>query len=218
MVLFDTLITFLQNNPNAAYIILFFGSYFETLIGPGFFIHGEIFFYPGAILAGIGVLNIWIVALACISGGILGDSTSYFIGRKYGHAIVRLLFKPKNKYLNLKTYHKRKEWFHKKGLMSIFLARLMGPISWITPFLAGTTKVKYTSFLKYNIPGVIVGIGQILIIGYFLGASYLAVLAKFKKEIFYITLAIIAIIVIYFLHKLDVLKKLDIRILRDLKK
>ena len=140
-----------------AYIVLFLGSYSETISGPGFFIYGELFFIPGALLAGSGVLNIWLVALATIGGGIAGDFTSYSLGRKYGESI----FKEGNKVFTLANHAKGEEFFRKHGPKAIFLARLMGPLSWITPFLAGTYKIPKRIFFKYNIPGVCVGIGEV---------------------------------------------------------
>ncbi len=190
-----------------AYLFLFLGSFFETLIGPGFFIYGEFIFLAGAILGGTGVLNIWLVALACITGGFLGDSASYFIGIKYGKGFVSHFLHKKNKYLTLKNYTKAKIFFQRHGKKSIFFARLLGPLSWITPFLAGTLHVKYKDFLKYNIPGVIVGIGEFMIVGYLFGFSYNLFLPKIEKYILYILIALIIVIVIYKFSKIDGYKK-----------
>lgn len=55
---------FLETHALLAYLVLFCGAYFETLIGPNFFIYGEFIFVPGAALAGLGFLNIWLVCLA----------------------------------------------------------------------------------------------------------------------------------------------------------
>jgi membrane-associated protein len=156
-----------------SYLVLFFGSYFETLIGVGFFIYGEIFFIPGALLAGAGVLNIWLVALSLIAGGVLGDSSSYFLGRRFGAS----LFKEHNKIFSHTNYQKGLEFFTKYGTKAVFFSRLLGPVSWITPFLAGTYKIPYTQFLGHNIAGVTVGIGQFLIVGYFFGSNYKTILS-----------------------------------------
>lgn len=159
---------FLTTHILLLYAVLFFGSYFETLIGVGFFIYGEIFFIPGALLAGAGVLNIWLVSFVLIAGGVLGDSSSFVLGKKYGSSI----FKEHNKIFNLTNYQKGLDFFEKYGTKAVFFARLLGPVSWITPFLAGTYKVPYQKFLGYNILGVTVGIGQFLIIGYFFIPTY----------------------------------------------
>lgn len=173
---------FLTNHSQLAYIILFLGSYFETVIGPGFFIYGEMFFLPGAILAGTGILNIWLVTLVTISGGILGDYTSYEIGRKQGHRF----FKTGNKYFSPENHKKGAHFFDTYGPKAIFFARLLGPFSWITPFLAGTYGIPRKTFFKYNIPGVCTGIGEFLVVGYLFGNNYETALRFVQEKIAYI--------------------------------
>jgi membrane-associated protein len=208
MDLFSSVIIFLGVHYYLAYVILFLGSFFDTLIGPGFIVPGEIFFLPGAILAGYGILDIWLVTAACIAGGLIGDSLSFFIGKQLGKKFVRLIFKKKNKLFKPGLYKRGKSFFHKYGKKSIFFARFMGPVSWVVPFIAGTAEIEYKSFLKYNVPGVIGGIGQFLIIGYLFGFSYSKILATVKTDISYL-LAIIFIILIFFvIHKIT---KLEIK-------
>ena len=74
------------------------------------------------------------------------------------------------------------DFFAKYGTKAIFFSRLLGPVSWITPFLAGTYKVPYPRFLGYNVAGVTVGIGQFLIIGYFFGSNFNAILSSVKQD------------------------------------
>lgn len=161
-----------------AYFVLFFGSYFETLIGIGFFIYGEIFFIPGALLAGAGVLDIWLVSAALILGGIAGDTTSFFIGRRYGTSF----FSEHGRFFNHTNYQKGMAFFDKYGTKTVFFARFLGPVSWITPFLAGIYGVPYRAFLPYNIAGVTLGIGQFLVAGYVFGANYRTILAVLRQD------------------------------------
>lgn len=197
--IFLTIIQFLQQNDQLAYIVLFAGSYAETLIGPGFFIQGEFFFLPGAILSGIGVLNIWFVFLVCILGGVFGDFSSFVIGRKYGKRVISYLFKKENKYLKPHVFEKATNFFKKSGTKSIFFARFLGPISWVTPFIAGVLDVSTKDFIKYNVPGVILGIGQYMLAGYFLGFSYQLFLDKLQA--FILAAVTIVVILLFFLYK-----------------
>ena len=162
-----------------AYIILFLGSYSETLIGMSFFVPGEVFFLSGSILAGAGVLNIWLVMLAIYPGAMLGDSSSYWIGRGLGSKV----FKEGRRIFSIANYQKGEAFFRRHGNKSIFLARLLGPLSWITPFLAGAYKIPYDEFVRYNIPGILVGIGEFLIIGYFFGNQYQNILSVVQRYI-----------------------------------
>lgn len=198
-----SLMNFLSTYKNLTYLILFLGSFFETVIGFSFFVYGEIFFLTGAILAGTGVLNIWIVIIVLYAGGLLGDSTSYFLGKKYGFKLYKSL---ENKiffrnYLNQKNYNKGIRLFEKYGGYSVFFARFMGPLSWITPFLAGTHKLDYKVFIKYDIPAVIFGIGQFIVIGYFAGANYKILLTLFSKYLFVIFFILLSLIIIYYYLK-----------------
>lgn len=182
------LISLFQVHYYLAYLILFLASFLETIIGLGFILYGEIFFLAAAILAGIGDLNIWIVALASILGGLLGDNFGYWLGRKYGIGLVSRIFTKKHRFLSLKNYEKSRLFFHKHGKKSIFLGRFTGPVSCIFPFLTGTLKIKYKDFLKYIIPAEIIGISQFLIAGYLFGLSYALFLPKIEKYLFYFIL------------------------------
>ncbi len=195
----NILITFLSNHQILAYFILFFSSLFETIIGFSFFIYGEIFFLAGAILAGMGILNIWLVVIVLYVGGLLGDSTSYFLGRKYGFSLYQYLegkgfFK---KYINKNNYEKGFRFFKKYGGKSVFFARFLGPVSWITPFLAGIHKLDYKIFLKYDFPAVILGIGQFIVVGYIAGIHYKTLLNLFFRYSFILLFVGITLIYLY---------------------
>lgn len=189
MITLPGIILWLEAHRHISYLAIFAGSYFETLIGPSFFIPGELVFIPGAILGGIDALNIWYVVLACYAGGILGDSSSYFIGRKAGNWLLSRL-SHKRLLFNEKNYHRGEAFFKRYGPKAIFLARIGGPFSWVTPFLAGMHKVPYRTFYAYNIPGVIVGIGWFLALGYFFSNRYKSILI-FMKDFFLIVLLVL---------------------------
>jgi hypothetical protein len=44
-------------NPITLYVILFFGLFFDSLIGANFFIYGELFLLPGFSMTQTGLLN-----------------------------------------------------------------------------------------------------------------------------------------------------------------
>jgi len=178
-----------------AYLVLFVGAYFETIIGPSFFIPGEVFFIPAALLGGVGMLNIWLVVIVCYAGGILGDSSSYLIGKKAGNFFLSILLKKERKIFNFRNYEQGEAFFRNHGPKAIFLARVGGPFSWVMPFLAGIWQVPYQTFLKYNIPGIIVGIGWFLVVGYFFGSQYQMIL-EFIKTFFWLMLPLLAIIIL----------------------
>lgn len=173
-----------------AYAVLFAGAYFEALVGPSFFIPGELFLLAGSILAGTGVLDIWLVLAALYSGAILGDSSSYFIGRSIGKSI----FHERNKFLNIKNYNKIEVFLEKYGPKAIFFARLVGPFAKFAPVLSGIFEIPFSTFLKYNIPGVLIGCGYFIVAGYFFGNQYELVLWVVQRYF----IAFVVLVALYF--------------------
>ena len=198
--LFVSIGAWLGAHQQLAYGILFLGMYFETIIGIGFFLPGELFLIPGSILAGAGVLNVWLTAAAFYAGGILGDSSSYWIGRRASDE-VRMFFKKENRLFSEDNYRLGVEFFERQGPKAIFFARLAGPFSWVTPFLAGAAGVPYSTFLLYNVPGVLVGIGQFLVAGYFFGNNFAAILSLAQRSLLAVLLPVGAIVILWVMLK-----------------
>ncbi len=217
----DQLIIVLIQHKELAYIILFTGSMFETIIGFSFFIYGEVFFLSGSILAGMGILNIWLVMAVLYLGGIIGDNISYFLGKKYGFAFYSKFKKIKffKKFINKNNFTKGIKFFRKYGALSVFFGRLLGPVSWITPFVAGTYKLQYKKFLPYEIMGVIIGIGEFIIVGYFFGRHFDIVL-KIVETYCFVLLFLISLLFIlhYYLKKKKILSHWKCIIKEDKKK
>ncbi|UUV17283.1 DedA family protein [Fusobacteria bacterium ZRK30] len=170
----DKFIEILLRYQGIAYLILFMGSMIETIIGLSFLFFGEIFFLAGSILASTGRLDIGKVIVVLYLGGIIGDNISYFIGRKYGMKLYETFSQYRffKKFINKKNYDRGVTYFMKTGPVSVFLARFMGPVSWITPFISGVYAMDYKKFFIYNFFGVILGIGQFIVAGYF-GGKYI---------------------------------------------
>ncbi len=178
--------SWLTLHTHLAYAVLFAGAYFEALVGPSFFIPGELFLLSGSILAGTGVLDIWFVIVALYSGAILGDSSSFFIGRALGKSI----FHERKRFLNIKNYKKIEAFLEKYGPKAIFFARLVGPFAKFAPVLAGIFEIPFSTFLVYNIPGVLVGCGYFIVAGYFFGDQYDLVLWVVQRYFIVLTLIV----------------------------
>jgi membrane-associated protein len=173
------LMNFLEQHRDSAYAVLFLGAFFETLIPFSLAILGEIFFLAGAILAGLGTLDLWAVTTALYLGGILGDNTSYWIGRRYGQGLFERLSRLPlaGRLLHAENYQKGIELFRRRGAFAVLAARFSGPLSWVTPALAGVFRLDYPLFLRFNTLGVVLGIGQFILLGYFFGSNLESLLA-----------------------------------------
>jgi membrane-associated protein len=173
---------------NSAYVILFLGAFFETLFPFSLAILGEVFFLSGALLAGMGTLNIWIVLGVLLLGGVMGDHTSYWMGRCLGER----LFEKLNHWPILRNlfhherYRKGQVFFQRRGAMAVLIARFSGPLSWVMPTLAGSFRLDYGTFSRFNALGVFLGIGQFILIGYFLGRHLPEILVWFERFGFWV--------------------------------
>lgn len=166
-----------------AYAVLFLGAFFETLIPTSLVVMGEVFLLAGALLAGMGVLNVWAVLGAMCAGGMLGDSASYWLGRRLGVVLFeRLTHWPLvGRLFHEDNYARGVEFFQRRGAAAVFVARLSGPLSWVMPAMAGVFRLDYASFLRWNMLGVIAGVGQFIAVGYYFGA-YLPLLLEYARS------------------------------------
>ena len=111
------------------------------------------------------------------------------------------MFREKARFLSHANYQKGKDVFEKYGLKSIFFARMLGPISWLVPFLAGMYKIPYRKFIVYNIPGVVVGIGQFIVVGYFFGNQYKQILGVVQEYGAGLLGGLVVLLVAYYVTK-----------------
>ncbi len=154
-----------------AYGVLFLGAFFETLIPISMIVPGELFFFAGSLLAGMGALNVWAVLALLYSGGILGDNASYWLGRSCGSSLLERLacWPVLGRLINQDKYQRGVDFFKHRGAIAVFVARLSGPLSWVMPAMAGMFRLNYATFLSFNTLGIVIGIGQFIVVGYFFG-------------------------------------------------
>jgi len=98
----------------------------------------------GAIFAGMGILNIWLVTLLFYLGGFLGDNVSYFLGKKYGFHLYQYLENKSflKKYINKKQYAKGLTFFKKYKKHSIFFARFFRFFFLANSIFGGNLQIK----------------------------------------------------------------------------
>jgi membrane-associated protein len=181
-----------------AYGVLFLGSFFETLIPVSLVVLGEVFFIAGALLAGMGILNVWAVLAVLYAGGILGDNSSYWLGRRFGSSLFDHLSRLPvvGRLVHYDNYRRGVVFFERRGAIAVFAARLSGPLSWVMPAMAGVFSLDYATFFRFNTLGIMIGIGQFIVVGYFFGAylpSILEYAERFSTALLVFLPALIAV-------------------------
>ncbi len=132
----------------------------------GFFLPGDSLLFTAGFLASQGFLNIWVLIPLMFVAAVVGDSVGYSIGYRLGPRIFKrkdsLIFHKDN--LN---YANR--FFERHGGKTIILARFMPIVRTFAPILAGVGRMRYRTFLFYNLIGALAWAVGVTILGYFLG-------------------------------------------------
>ena len=155
----------------------------------GFFLPGDSLLFTAGILASQQFLNIFVLIIFAFIGAVIGDNVGYSIGRRTGPMIFN---KPESFWFRPDHLEKAHSFFDKHGAKALILARFLPLVRTFVPVVAGVGRMKYKTFLNYNIIG-----GGLWTIGVSLAGYYLGKLVPNIDT--YILPIIILIIVVSFL-------------------
>lgn len=142
-------------------------AFLESLALAGVVIPGVLLLFGASAVAGSGVLNLW-EALACaFIGAVLGDGTSFFLGKSLKQQIK-----------NLWPFRNYPEWisngeafFARHGGKSIVIGRFVGPVRPVIPLVAGMLNMPSRRFVSINLLSAIGWAPTYVIPGFLFGAS-----------------------------------------------
>lgn len=142
---------------------LFVGAFLDALIGPNLVVPGEPFLLAAGYQLHHGIMG---GVFAVLLGGLLGDQSSYWIGRKYGLTVQRKLIAWQPRFN--RPLARCRLFMRQNGNKVLLFARLLGPIAWLVPFVAGTQQIAWQRFSFFATIGLIIGMGQFIFWGYLL--------------------------------------------------
>lgn len=141
----------------------------ETGLLIGFFLPGDsLLVTAGLVAAGGGTINIWMLVLCLCAAAVAGDSTGYAIGYHLG---PRIFIRDDSRWFHKDHLRRTQRFYEKYGTKTIVLARFMPIVRTFAPTVAGVARMRYRTFLTYNVLG---GIGWVVSMtgsGYFLGRA-----------------------------------------------
>lgn len=148
------------------YAGVFFVIFAESGLFFGFFFPGDSLLFTAGFLASQGLLNITILVPLVIIGAVGGDSTGFWMGRKFGGWLVR----KKDSFIFKKEYLRRaQEFYNKHGGKALILARFVPAVRTFVPIAAGMAEMHYPAFIRYNVIGGLTWAAGMSLAGYFLG-------------------------------------------------
>lgn len=166
----DYLINLVSHLGQWGYLVIFAGAALESAAFIGLLVPGESLVLVTGFLAAQGILDLDESILAVTLGAIVGDSIGYEMGRWLGRPA--LLRYGHHWGLGQEKVDKADAFFQRHGGRSVFLGRFVGFARAIVPFLAGASRMRYRVFLPYNVLGATLWSSMVVLLGYFLGASW----------------------------------------------
>lgn len=154
-------LAFISAHAGWAFAVMFvfaFGESFAflSLLFPG----TSLLIAAGALLA-TGSLHYFSVLAGAILGAVLGDTVSYWIGRRFGPEIARVWPFTRNPDLLPSGIR----FFARYGGLSVFLGRFFGPMRAVIPLAAGVMQMPRGRFWIANVGSALIWAPMLLIAG-----------------------------------------------------
>ncbi|MEU3662226.1 VTT domain-containing protein [Streptomyces sp. NPDC032940] len=109
---------------------------------------------------------LWLVCALIVAAAVLGDQVGYMIGKFFG---PKLFNRPNSKLFKQENLEKAHEFMEKYGPKAIVLARFVPIVRTFAPIVAGAGRMKYRTFLTYNVIGGVAWGTGVTLAGYWLG-------------------------------------------------
>ena len=182
---------------DSGWLIGWFGSF--VLLGVAAVVFVEtgfivLSFLPGdSLLFTVGLLTatgdvpfpIWVTSAVIFVAAFAGDQLAYYIGRKAGPAVFK---REQSRFFNPENVERTNAFFEKHGGKAIVMARFLPVFRAFVPVAAGVGRMRYRTFVTFNLIGAFAwGVGLTLV-GFFLGQ--IAFVAEYAE---YFIIAIVLI-------------------------
>lgn len=176
----EPLLAFIKEHQSWAIAIMFITAFGESFAFISLLFPGTTLLIAAGTLMQTGTLPYMPVLIGAVVGAVLGDSVSYWLGRRYGGGIGRIWPFSRNPELLPNGI----KFFEKHGGKSVFIGRFFGPIRAVIPLAAGIMLMPRGWFWFANVTSALVWAPMLLFAGHevgdigdrFLGAGNVAII------------------------------------------
>jgi undecaprenyl-diphosphatase len=185
------------------YLLVAVFAFAETGAFVGLVVPGETVMLLGGAVAGQGAIDIYLlIAIAWFSCW-LGDTTSFFIGRRLGREFV-LEHGPRFG-IGHERFERVEDYFRRHGGKTIFIGRFISLVRAFAPFVAGSSGMRYRAFVPYSILGTGLWASAHILVGYFFSRS-IETAAKYagRGAFLLATTIVVAVGVVFVVRRLRV--------------
>ena len=146
----------------------------------------------GGAVAGQGAIDIYVLIAIAWFSACLGDTTSFFIGRRLGRDFV-LRNGPRVGISN-ERFERVEDYFDRHGGKTIFIGRFISLVRAFAPFIAGSSGMRYRAFVPYSILGTGLWASAHILVGYFFSRS-IETAAKYAGKGAFLLATLIVVVV-----------------------
>lgn len=143
------------------------------------FMPGDSLLFTVGLLTATGFIGlpIWVTALVVFVAAFAGDQLAYTIGRTAGPAVFK---RDRSRFFNPENVERTNAFFAKHGGKAIIIARFLPIFRAFVPVAAGVGRMRYRTFVTFNLIGAFLwGVG-LTMLGFFLGQiAFVAEYAEF---------------------------------------
>lgn len=164
------------------YLVVGVNAFLETGAFLGFIAPGETMVIFGGVLAGAGTIElIPLIAVVWVSA-MLGDVTSYAVGRRYGrefllrHGARVKIGEPQVQFVE--------RFFERHGDLTVFFGRWIGVVRPLVPFLAGSSRLPFARFMAVDVVASFAWSAVLCILGSVFWRNFDEVTALISRTLF----------------------------------
>jgi membrane protein DedA with SNARE-associated domain len=182
-------------NAPAPFVLAVVGAvvFAEDALFFGFILPGETVAILGGVAASRGHVPLPAVIAVVIVAAVVGDSVGFEVGRQLGPRILGLRVLERHQ----DRIDDARDFLTRRGGWAVLFGRWVAFFRAVMPALAGTSDMRYRTFLTFNVAGGVIWGTAVVLAGYLAGASYTAVEQALGKDaaLVILALAIIALVV-----------------------
>jgi undecaprenyl-diphosphatase len=200
--LLKDVLAWVSANPQWAHVTVFLIALAESLAVVGMVVPGVIMMLGAGALIAAGALDFWPVCAWAVAGAVVGDSLSYWAGRRFQDRLRRLW--PLSRYPG--SLQSGERFFARYGGKSVAFGRFVGPVRAVIPLVAGMMGMTPGRFLTANVLSALAWAPAYLLPGIVFGASLeLAAEAAVRLVILSLSLVLGLWLLTWIVHRLFVL-------------
>jgi membrane-associated protein len=125
-------------------------------------------------------------------GAVAGDSTGYFIGRRWGTSVLyrwqwlRRRIEP--------SVERSRAYFTRRGGVAVFAARWVGALRAVMPVVAGISEMPYRRFVAWVAPAAILWTALVITVGFYFGDDIADVIDRIGLTVSIVVVAVLLVL------------------------